>query len=128
MKRSMKNSFISLFIVLSLSSCYYDKKEILYPSENTTCDTSNITFSLKVQPILDKRCSSCHGAGVYQSLGGGINLDGYTNADNYASPNGSIIKTISGDPSVPLMPPTGKISDCEISQIQKWVNAGAPNN
>jgi hypothetical protein len=124
----MKNSWLSLILVTALCVCYYDKKELLYPAGNGNCDTASITFSQKVLPILDKRCSSCHGAGVYQSLGGGVNLDGYTNASNYASPNGSIIKTINGDPSKPLMPPSGKISDCEILQIQKWINAGAVNN
>jgi hypothetical protein len=125
----MKNGWLGLIIVITaLSGCYYDKKEILYPS-NTNCDTTNITFTLKVKPLLDQKCISCHGAGVYQSLGGGYNLDGYVNASNYSSPNGPLLKSVQGDPSVPrVMPPSGKLSDCEILQIQKWVNAGAANN
>jgi hypothetical protein len=124
---SLKNGWLVFVVIAALSSCYYDKKEILYPADNS-CDTSGNTFSQKVKPILDKKCASCHGAGVYQSLGGAINLDGYTNASNYSSPNGSLLKTITGDPSVPLMPPSGKLTDCEISQIRKWVNEGAVNN
>ena len=128
MNSGMKNSWLGLIIVMTaLGGCYYDKKEILYPA-NTNCDTANITFSQKIHPILDQRCSSCHGARVYQSLGGGYNLDGYVNASNYSSPSGALLKTVQGDPSVPLMPPSGKLSDCEILQIQKWVNSGAANN
>ena len=123
----IKNSWLGFIVVAALSGCYYDKKEILYPADNS-CDTSGITFSQTVHPILDQKCASCHGAGVYQSLGGNYNLDGYSNVSGYASPNGVIIKSIKSDPSVRPMPPSGKLTDCEISQIQKWVNAGAANN
>jgi hypothetical protein len=125
----MKNSWMSVMLLLiGLSSCYYDKKETLYPADNSACDSKNSTFSQQVLPILDKKCSSCHGAGVYQSLGGGYNLDGFTNVSNYSSANGVIIKSIKGDPSVSSMPPTGKLTDCEISKIQNWIDNGAGNN
>jgi hypothetical protein len=40
-----------------------------------------------------------------------------------------LMKAVKHDPSVIPMPVGGsRLSDCDISKIQIWVDAGAPNN
>lgn len=114
----------------TLGSCYNDNMESLNINKNG-CDTTNITFSKNIRPIIDQQCASCHASGVYQTLGGSYNLDGYANVKGFADPNGLLIKSVIGDPSVSQrMPPipASKLSDCQISQIQQWINGGASNN
>jgi mono/diheme cytochrome c family protein len=113
-----------------LSSCYYDNAAKLYPPKSLgICDTSKVSFASTIAPIIDQNCNNCHGKNVYQSLGSGYNLDGYANIVPYASPDGLLIQSITFDPKTSPMPKGGsKLPDCQIAQITKWINAGAPNN
>lgn len=106
------------------SGCYYDIDEELYPTAGG-CDTSAVTYSGVVKPILDDNCMSCHSAASAQ---GNVVLEGYANTKAYADA-GSLIGTITHDPNFPAMPKSGnKLSDCKIAQIQTWINQGAPEN
>jgi hypothetical protein len=63
----MKRGLLFLILVVSvlvISGCYYDVAEELYPSNGTTCDTSSVTYSLTVKPIIDQFCVSCHSQGA----------------------------------------------------------------
>ncbi|MFT3754109.1 MAG: hypothetical protein QM800_14945 [Paludibacter sp.] len=101
-------------------SCYYDKEEQLYPSL-AACDTTNITYSQKIAPILNANCLSCHGNSVYQSNGGGVKLQDYP--DVKANINPAYDAVVNG-----RMPKGAKLDDCSITAIGIWKNAGAPNN
>lgn len=121
----MKKLFIWLSLVISIiagvfHSCYYDKEEQLYPSL-AACDTTNITYSQKIVPILNANCLSCHGNSVYQSNGGGIRLQDYP--DVKANVNQVYDAVING-----RMPKGAKLDDCSITAIRIWKNAGALNN
>ncbi|HEX2618409.1 MAG TPA: hypothetical protein VHL57_12760, partial [Flavobacteriales bacterium] len=53
--------------LLGSSGCYYDNEAELYPS--TFCDTTNVTYALRVLPIIQSNCATpgCHvpgGTGV----------------------------------------------------------------
>lgn len=124
----MKKTLIITFVfasILTIQSCYYDKAEQVYPITSNTCDTTAITYTTKVQPIIQNYCYSCH-AGT-ASAGAGIVLDNYLAVKAFV-PSGSLVnRLITTDPSL-LMPKGGpKLSDCDISKIKAWVNAGAPN-
>lgn len=112
-------------IVFGVAGCYYDKESILYPSA-TICDTSTAsTYSGKVAPIMSTYCNSCHAASVAD---GGVVLDSYTSIKTYVT-NGKLLSSINHSSGVSAMPKgAGKLPDCIITQVTRWVNAGALNN
>lgn len=99
-------------------------------AQNTTncsnqCDTSLFTYSGEVRPIIDLHCVGCHNN---TTQNGGLNLSTYTGVQTVAL-NGKLSGTINFQTGYPQMPPGGqKLSDCNITQIMKWIKAGAPNN
>jgi cytochrome c553 len=113
---------LTLFV---LSGCYYDKKENLYAPQGGTnnCDTSAVTFAGKIQPILTASCVGCHAAG---NASGGYALDTHSGVIAAQGRLLGAIKHSSGFSAMPQNAP--KLGDCQISQIEKWITAGAPNN
>jgi hypothetical protein len=113
---------IALFLLLAVS-CYYDSEEALYPSLTSDCDTTNVTYSKTITPIMNNYCTSCHSGSLPS---GGINLTAYQGVQAVAA-NGQLMKAINGN-GVPKMPPSGSLPSCRISQIEIWINDGMPNN
>lgn len=109
-----------LFICL-LSSCYYDNEEELYPNA-PECDTTAVTFSVHVQPIILASCaiSGCHVAGGTA----GFNLETYSEIKAKVD-DGSFMNRVIVQQN---MPPNGDLSSCELEQLKIWINEGAPNN
>lgn len=99
-------------------------------AQNTTncsfgCDTSLFTYSGAVQPILQLNCTGCHNNNTQN---GGVNLSTYSGVQTVAL-NGKLAGSINWSQGYVAMPQGGqKLSDCNIQQITKWINAGAPNN
>jgi hypothetical protein len=121
---------IVVFSFFALSSCYYDNQEFLYPQISTSCDTTNYTFSGGVAPILQNSCLSCHSNSSAASYGGGIKLEDYTDVKARAL-DGKLLGTIkhsSGYTPMPYPSGTSQLENCKITIIQKWVDAGEPNN
>ena len=116
-------SFIYLILItailsVTLYSCYYDKEELLYPVQ-AACDTTNVTYSLKIAPIFTANCTSCHNATM---ANGGVKLESVGNVQTNI--NRAYDAIING-----RMPPDGgKLDDCSISIIRVWKNAGALAN
>jgi mono/diheme cytochrome c family protein len=125
----MKNVlFIGLILVL-FSSCYNDKADKLYPQPIvTTCDTTNATYSAKVKPIIAKNCaiSGCHdGVSGAPFMTLGTSYSGLKITVN----NGQLLQSINHTGGLSFMPKyASKLSDCDISVITAWVNAGAQDN
>jgi len=119
---------IIFLLAISIPGCYYDSQEFLYPQINNSCDTTNVTFSGSVAPILSNYCLSCHSNNSAASFGNGIKLQDY--ADVILRVNdkklvGSVMHTSGYSP----MPKgTAQLESCKLTIINKWVNAGAPNN
>lgn len=111
------------FCLFFLFSCTKDIgiKEIPSVVVSDSCDTITYKYHLDVQTIISDHCVKCHGA----SSSNGI-LIYYSHVNAYAL-NGSLVRSLKGQ-GYPLMPPTGKLSDCEIKGIENWVKAGAANN
>src|ERR1017187_850882 len=103
MMRSLLIISFILGIVILYNSCYFDKKEQLFPVI-TPCDTTNFTYSGAVKGILDNYCNSngCHST---SSALGGVILDTYTGAKTVAT-NGQLITSLKGPnngmPNMPL--------------------------
>jgi hypothetical protein len=118
-----------IFSLAILAGCYYDNEEELYPYE-VACDTTNVTYSGTVFPIIDESCSSCHTGSAPQ---GNVLLADYESISAAAAipagQPGSLYGAITHNPGNSAMPKNGtKLSDCKISQIKVWIDAGSPNN
>jgi hypothetical protein len=109
--------------LLTIQGCYYDKEEKLNPQ--TVCDSTNVTYSTSIVPILISNCTSCHGGSTPSA---GIKLDTYAGVKIQAD-NGRLLGAVLQAPSFSPMPKNAtKMNTCNLTKIKKWVNAGAPNN
>lgn len=94
-------------------------------NECTECDTSDITYSTEIIDILNTNCTSCHNN---NSASGGVSLEGYNNVKTQVD-NAQLKGVVNHLSGFVKMPPSGvKIPDCNINQINKWIEDGAPNN
>jgi cytochrome c5 len=111
----------------SLYGCYNDSIERLYPKVSNPCDDTTVTFSSTVTTILQP-CQSCHSNSNASSSGSGIKLENY--ADIMVSvKNGKLMGSINHTNGFVAMPNGGgKLPDCEIAQLQKWIDNNTPNN
>jgi hypothetical protein len=125
----MKITLIFLLLALAFTGCYYDNEEELYPNP-PECDTTNVTFSGTILPIITDNCKACHGSGSQQ---GGVLLEDYASISAAANippgQYGSLYGAVSHDPGNSPMPKGGtQLSDCNIRKIKTWIDAGTPNN
>ena len=120
---------ISLILLIAfVSGCYYDTEEKLYPQVSSSCDLSNVTFATTVKPILQASCLSCHSYSKAANSGGGIKLENYADVLISAN-NGKLMGTINHTLGFQAMPQGGgKLTDCEISKLQTWIDNGKLNN
>ncbi len=116
---------------ISLAACYYDNEQDLYINDNSNpivCDTTGITYSGSILPIISAKCSKCHAAANYSTLGGNIRLDSYSDIQVYSA-NGRIMGAISHSPGYSAMPQNDPaLSSCEIAFFKHWIQIGTPNN
>ncbi|HOX77952.1 MAG TPA: hypothetical protein PLW31_07920 [Bacteroidales bacterium] len=125
----MKN-LIFLAILAIMAGCYYDNEEELYPGPGGDCDTTNVTFSGTIFPMIDANCTGCHSGSAPQ---GNVKLEDYASiaaaAAKPAGQYGSLYGAISHASGNSPMPKNGtKFSDCRIKQVKAWIDAGRPNN
>jgi hypothetical protein len=126
MKRYYWLPVFALLIILMAGSCYYDSEEALYPVLNSGCDTTSVTFSGKIVPLLANNCLSCHSNATAASSGNGIRLENYADVKSRATAvAGSINHT---GPYSPMPKNGGKLNNCLLSQFDIWVRTGMPEN
>lgn len=105
-----KNFFLlSITLICVLSAC---KKE-------DVCKTTDVTYTNTVKSILTASCTNCH-----NSASG--NLTTYAGTKAFVG-WGRMMGSIRHDSTYSAMPKGGsKLSDCQISQMQSWIDAGMP--
>lgn len=117
-----------IVVLVTISSCYYDKEELLYGGvSNIGCadTTGTVSYAQKVVPVLQQYCYSCH-TGSFPS--GGI-LMGTYNADKTIAQNGKLYGSINHSSGYSPMPKgMSKFSGCQIIMIRKWIDDGMLNN
>ena len=91
----------------------------------SNCDPNAFTYLQTVKPIIDANCLGCHNSSL---ASGGLDYSTYAGLQAVAL-NGRLLGAITHAAGFTPMPYNRpKLSDCNIDQITKWVNAGAPNN
>ncbi len=124
----MKYLLIPLFLFFLLQACFYDKEELLYMTNNNTCDTVNVTYNATIYPILATYCLSCHGNTSAASNGNGIKLENYSDL-KISVDNGKFRSAVFHVGTASQMPKNaGILNDCNLNQIDIWLKAGALNN
>ncbi len=114
----------TLSIIFLLQSCYYDNNEDLYP-QAPTCDTTNVTFSNTIFPLINSNCTAHHSGGAPS---GNVLLTNYDGISAVAK-DGRLLSVIRHEEGWPPMPQGGgKLPECDIKKIEVWVNEGAANN
>lgn len=116
---------ITLFGIFLLPSCVWDSVEELYP-DMADCDTTSVTFSNTIIPILSNNCFSCHSNLNAPSFGGGLSFEDHQDVARYSE---RIIGAVNHNEGFLAMPQGGdKLDPCSINLIEVWANAGAPDN
>lgn len=93
--------------------------------DNDSCVTVDMSYQNDIKIILTQNCatSGCHLGPNGQS---GLDLSTFGDTKRIAADGEMMgrIKNTNG----PLMPPGGKLSDCDINKIKAWIADGAQNN
>ncbi|MFH1121085.1 MAG: hypothetical protein V1775_14800 [Bacteroidota bacterium] len=113
-------------ITVMVSSCYYDNEEFLYPDlPGVQCDTTGITYSGFVAPLLALNCNSCHSE---VSPSGNVVTSTYDGLRTVIE-SGRFRKAINHESGAQPMPQNGnKLSSCDLSKIDAWIIRGYPQN
>ena len=124
---SKKTLFIILFLIGLLTilpqACENNNELDLYGVQ--VCDTTNVTWDSKIAAILKKNCVECHGKGLSYN---GVRHDSYA-AELKVVNDGRLRRVINeSDPSKRMPKDRGRLPDCELSLINKWLDNGAPEN
>lgn len=94
-------------------------------SDSSSCNTTNVTYSGTIAPLLQTYCNGCHGG---SSPLGNVNYNNYTGVKSTVT-NGKLLGSIQHNSGFSAMPQNGnKMSACKISTIKAWIDAGALNN
>jgi len=92
---------------------------------SNSCDTTNVTFSGTIFPMMQNSCTGCHSG---SNPSGQIDLSNYQNISAMAI-NGRLLGSVKRDPGYSPMPRGGnKLPDCQIDQIRIWIQNGTLNN
>jgi len=117
--------FFSFLIIVLFSACFYDNEEELFIQIDTTCDTTTVSYSGTIAPLLQANCLGCHGASADVS-GGGINLQTYAQVQSKID---RIIGCVSQQSGFSPMPKNGSAFDaCKVNQLKIWQRNGTPDN
>ncbi len=122
----MKKQILSIFITfivttIFLYSCVSESGLNIDP-EGVVCETENVTFSNDISPIIATSCaiSGCHSTGG-SAPGNFETFDGLERKINDGSFENRVLVRMD-------MPPNRSLSQCDLDQIQSWLDAGALNN
>ena len=90
------------------------------------CDTTVFTYAASIKTIFETNCNGCHGnkpgtANIY--------LGDYASTKSYITANKILFLNSINHTASTLsknMPQSGKMVQCKITQIEKWINNGYP--
>lgn len=109
--------------VMVASGCYYDVEETLYGTEG--CDVQTVSFASDIAPLVSQKCAGCHSG---TSPSGGLTLQSHAQVAGIGMSGALVDRTHRPAGDGLAMPPSGRLSECELSKIQNWVNQGSLDN
>lgn len=110
---------LGAMLSIIVSSCYNDNKENIYSKQpNYDCNTSGITFSNDITPIMENYCVSCHSGGNFDA----------TDYNSIVLNATDIVDRINATDDTRMPKNLPPLTDCEISKIEIWVTDGSPKN
>lgn len=87
------------------------------------CDsTSATTYSAVIAPMIQTQCIGCH-QGANPS--GGVALSTYSDVSGAVTYMG-LVDAVNGVNGRSQMPPSGRMSNCNVALLERWVRAGMP--
>jgi type 1 fimbria pilin len=127
-KQSMNRAIklVLILVIASITGCYYDSEERLYPKLSNPCDDTVVTFSGTVTTILQP-CQACHSNSNASSSGSGIKVQDYSDVLTLVN-NSKLMGSINHTSAYPMPKGGGSLPACEIAQLQKWIDNGSLNN
>jgi hypothetical protein len=125
MKKILKSIFILSALLLLFTGCYNDNEADLYPFSSTPCDSTNVTYSQTMAPIMSANCNVCHSTAM---ASGGVITDTYAGLSTVAG-NGKLWGGVNWATGFNPMPNGGsQLSPCYLGEIKKWINQGYRDN
>jgi hypothetical protein len=126
MKNMIRLTALILLFNFALSGCYFDKENELYPY--TACgDTTYVTYSQSIAPIMVANCNVCHSpanpsGNVVTSTYDGLSVEGNS---------GNLWYAVNWEGPAKTHMPQGALdtlSVCDRTKIKKWIDAKCPKN
>lgn len=125
-KSKIRILVLSTIMVLFIAGCYSDSEEALFPSLPGACDTTAVSYSTDIAPLISDYCLQCHSTAAAPSLGGNTKLEEYSDLVSRAE---TVLGTIKHEPGFSAMPKGGgKLSSCSIDKYEAWNNQGKIDN
>lgn len=84
------------------------------------CDTATVSYAVPVAGLVAQNCLACHSGPQASS---GLLLSDY-DALRDAFLNTNLLERIQAQPGVPVMPPGGRMNDCQLETLLKWYREG----
>ena len=122
----MKKLFFLSAVLALFSSCYNDSEEALY-GENY-CDSDVMSYVDNIEPIITANCTSCHSG---ETPSASLNLDSFDAVKLSAlnTTNDGLINRVERlEGESGAMPTNYRLTQCQIDQINSWIDQGALNN
>jgi hypothetical protein len=91
--------------------------------DNGPCDSTNVSYSTTLVPIINTFCKGCHNSG---NASQGVNLDNYQGVQAVAL-NGQLMGGLTGKLS-PMPKYSLPLTRCDIAKFRQWIIEGAKNN
>ncbi len=88
------------------------------------CDTTSYYFATDVFPIFENNCISCHAGNHPETT---YRLTNYAEISESVI-NGNTLSRINSTLASEVMPQSGKMDDCKIKIIEKWLENGAQDD
>jgi hypothetical protein len=86
------------------------------------CDAENVSYAETIWPMMQKYCTGCHSSA---SPGGGIVIEDHGDMVAIAN-NGSLMGSVRYEAGYAKMPTNQQLSECNINQLQTWIDEGMP--
>lgn len=88
---------------------------------SATCDTSAVTYSNTIAPLLQNKCIGCHGS---SNPGGNIVLTNYSSVVSAAQTGRLLGSVLRVSPYSPMPKGGNALPACDVASIRTWIREG----